>query len=215
MMIRPTVTTGVVRDRIESRIGIKFEVHNNFVPGRLLKLVPTTYNHDVRWLSRLAFHLRQRLRGKPRLKRPPDPRVDADPWLAAVLDEVGERYRLGQDLADGIQVLRRTGKERFNPMRVYLQLPRRGVLGDYDVRIRDGRSIDEGRRLLDLRVSGRLAELGLKPVSETVEQWGGEVIIRRYGGECPDALTAAAAVRFMCEESEQIIDTAAEGSLPA
>ena len=128
---------------------------------------------------------------------------------------MGERYRLGQDLADGIQVLRRTGKERFNPMRVYLQSPRRGVLGDYDVRIRDGRSIDEGRRLLDLRVSGRLAELGLKPVSETVEQWGGEVIIRRYGGECPDALTAAAAVRFMCEESEQIIDTAAEGSLSA
>jgi hypothetical protein len=159
--------------------------------------------------------LRQRLRRKPRLKRPPDPRVDADPWLAALLDEVGERYRLGQDLADGIQVLRRTGKERFNPMRVYLQSPRRGVRGDYDVRIRDGRSIDDGRRLLDLRVSGRLAELGLKPVSETVEQWGGEVITRRYGGECPDPLVAAAAVRFMCEESEQIIDTAAEESLPA
>jgi hypothetical protein len=211
-MIRPTVTTGVVRDRIESRSGIKFEVHNNFVPGRLLKLAPTAYNPDVRWLSRLAFHVRQRLRGKPRLKRPPDPRVDADPWLAALLDEVGERYRLGQDRADGIQVLRRTGKERFNPMRVYLHSPQRGVLGDYDVRIRDGRSIDEGRRLLDLRVSGRLAELGLKPVSETVEQWGGEVITRRYAGECPDAMVAAAAVRFMCEESEQIIDTAAEES---
>ena len=94
MMIRPTVTTGVVRDRIESRIGIKLEVHNNFVPGGLLKLVPTTYNPEVRWLSRLAFHVRQRLRRKPRPKRPPDPRVDADPWLAALLDEVGERYRL-------------------------------------------------------------------------------------------------------------------------
>jgi len=47
-------------------------------------------------------------------------------------------------------------------------------------------------------------------VSETVEQWGGDVITRRYAGECPDAHIAAAAVRFMCEESEQIIDTAAE-----
>jgi hypothetical protein len=149
------------------------------------------------------------------LKRPPDPRVDADPWLAALLDDVGDRYRLGQDLADGIQVLRRTGRERFNPMRVYLEAQRRGVLGDYDVRIRDGRSIDEGRHILDRQVSGRLAELGLKPVSETVEQWGGQVITRRYAGECPDARTAAAAVRFMCEESEQIIDTAAEETLPA
>lgn len=169
----------------------------------------------MRWLSRLAFHIRQGLRRKPKAKRPPDPRVDADPWLATLLDEVGERYRLGADLADGIQVLRRTGKERFNPMRVYLHSQRRAVSGDYDVRIRDGRSLDEGRRILDRRVSGRLAELGLRPVSETVEQWGGEVIVRRYAGECPDPLIAAAAVQFICEESEQIIDIAAEESLPA
>jgi len=95
-------------------------------------------------------------------------------------------------------------------MRVYLDAARRGVLGDYDVRIRDHKSIEDGRRLLEERVSGPLGQLGLRSVSETVEQWGGDVITRRYAGECPDAHIAAAAVRFMCEESEQIIDTAAE-----
>ena len=163
----------------------------------------------MRWLSRLISRWRHRPK-KRKFKRPPDPRVDADPWLAALLDDVGERYRLGNDLAEGIQVLRRTGRERFNPMRVYLDAAGRGVLGDYDVRIRDHQSIDDGRRLLEERVSGPLGRFGLRPVSETIEQWGGEVITRRYAGQCPDAHIAAAAVRFMCEQSEQIIDTAAE-----
>jgi len=127
-----------------------------------------------------------------------------------LLDEVGDRYRLGPDVSDGIQVMRRTGKERFNPMRVYLQTSHNLVLGDYDLRIRDGRSLEEGRQLLDERVSRRVSALGLRPVRETVEEWGGQVITRRYAGECPDPKIAAAAVRFICEESEQIIDTAAE-----
>jgi hypothetical protein len=127
-----------------------------------------------------------------------------------LLDEVGDRYRLGPDVPDGIQVMRRTGKERFNPMRVYLQTSLSLVLGDYDVRIRDGRSLEDGRQILDERVSRRVSALGLRPVRETVEEWGGQVITRRYAGECPDPKIAAAAVRFICEESEQIIDTAAE-----
>ena len=163
-------------------------------------------------LARALFHLRQRWwpTRKPRIERPPDSRVDASPWLRGLLDEVGDRYRLGPDVSDGIQVMRRTGKERFNPMRVYLQTSHNLVLGDYDLRIRDGRSLEEGRQLLDERVSRRVSALGLRPVRETVEEWGGQVITRRYAGECPDPKIAAAAVRFICEESEQIIDTAAE-----
>lgn len=127
-----------------------------------------------------------------------------------MLDDLGERYRLGGDLSDGIQVLRRTGKARFNPMRVYLRTPDRTVTGDYDVRVREGKTLARGRALLDQRVSTPLAALGLKPVSETVEEWGGQVIVRRYQGACPDARIAAAAVRFMCEQSEQVMDAAAE-----
>jgi hypothetical protein len=167
----------------------------------------------LRPLKKIFFHLGQALRrlnrqAKP--KRPADPRIEADPWLALLFDDVGDRYQLGGDSADGTQVLRRTGRERFNPMRVYLRPATHGVLGDYDVRIRDGRTLAEGRALLDERVSGRLGQLGLRPARETVEEWGGHVITRRYEGTCPDARVAAAAVRFMCEESEQIIDTAAE-----
>jgi len=144
------------------------------------------------------------------MQRPADPRVDADPWLSSMLDDLGERYRLGGDLPDGIQVLRRTGKARFNAMRVYLRPPQRTVAGDYDVRLREGKTLEEGRALLERKVSSPLASLGLKPVTETVEDWGGQVIIRRYQGPCPDARIAAAAVRFICEQSEQVMDAAAE-----
>lgn len=163
-------------------------------------------------LVRFFYAVRNALRGtkKPKLRRPPDPRVDADPWLFQMLEELGERYRLGSDLPNGIQLLRRTARTRFNPMRVYLTPPERGVSGDYDVRVRDGRPLAEGRALLERRVTRALKSWGIQPVSETIEEWGGQVITCRYQGLCPDPMIAAAAVRFMCEESEQVMDVAAE-----
>jgi len=163
-------------------------------------------------LQRIYQRLRRVLSGlrQSRPVRPPDPRVDADPWLAQMLDDLGERYRLGKDVPDGIQVLRRTARARFNPMRVYLQPSNRAVLGDYDVRLREGKTIPEGRGLLDRKVGARLSELGLRPTREAIEEWGGLVIVRRYEGLCQDAHRAASAVRFMCEESEQVIDAVAE-----
>ncbi len=168
---------------------------------------------NTRPLLRLLFRLRQAMRRparKAKPQRPSDPRVDADPWLARMLDDLGDRYRLGSDLSEGIQVLRRTGRARFNPMRVYLRPADRSVAGDYDVRLREGKTLDEGRALLEHKVSGRLQELGLKVATETVEEWGGQVITRRYQGPCPDALVAASAVRFICEQSEQVMDASAE-----
>src|SRR5215831_3277798 len=102
-------------------------------------------------VQRLYHRLRHVLRGsrRSRAARPPDPRVDADPWLAQMLDELGGRYRLGHDGPDGIQVLRRTARGLFNPMRVYLRPSNRAVIGDYDVRLREGKTIPEGRGLLD------------------------------------------------------------------
>ncbi len=167
---------------------------------------------SLRSLQRFLYGLRNavRPRRKPRVQRPPDPRADADPWLASMLDDLGERYQLGGDLPDGIQLLRRTGRARFNPMRVYLRPADRRVSGDYDVRTREGKTLADGRALLERKVTSQLASLGLKPARETVEEWGGQVITRRYEGLCPDARTAAAAVRFICEQSEQVMDTAAE-----
>ena len=100
-------------------------------------------NPLVRWFH----HLRQRLRGAPRppaVQRPPDARVDASPWLKQLLDELGARYRLGEDKPEGSQIVRRTGKERFNPMRVYVRASDAHVAGDYDVRVRDW-VVDSGR----------------------------------------------------------------------
>jgi len=166
----------------------------------------------VKTLQRLFFKLRNAFRGerKPRHDRPADARVDADPWLAGLLDNLGDRYRLAEgDGPDGIQLLRRTGKARFNPMRVYLRPTDRGVCGDYDVRVHDG-ALDAGRALLDRKVTGRLDPLGLKMAKETVEEWGGHVITRRYEGRCSEARIAAEAIRFMCEQSEQVMDTSLE-----
>jgi hypothetical protein len=163
-------------------------------------------------LRRFIYGVRNAIRRfrKTKVQRPPDPRVDADPWLARMLDELGERYQLGKDVPEGIQVLRRTARTRFNRMRVYLKTSDRAVIGDYDVRLRGGKTLAEGRALLDRKVSARLSQLGVRPAGEAVEEWGGQVIVRRYEGPCPDPLVAAAAVRFMCEESEQVMDASAE-----
>ncbi|MFZ5468005.1 MAG: transmembrane 220 family protein [Myxococcota bacterium] len=147
---------------------------------------------------------------KRRFRHPPDPRVAAHPWLGAMLEALGERYRLGQDAADGIQLLCRTGKARFNPMRVWVRPADHHVLGDYDVRIEEGKPVEVGRALLDQRVSPRLGPLGLTPAQETVEEWAGMVLTRRYAGSCPDPGRAAQAVELMCRGSDQVMNTALE-----
>jgi len=117
-----------------------------------------------------------------------------------------DRYQLGPDAADGAQVLRRTGRARFNPMRVWLRAAERIVRGEYEVRGEPAAA----RALLDARISARLAALGLSAVGESVDDWGGSVLTRRYEGRCESAEQAAAAVRFMCEDSEQQVNLAAE-----
>jgi len=147
-----------------------------------------------------------RPRPPPPPPRPPDPRLDADPWLGGTFALLGERYQLGPDAADGTQVLRRTGRARFNPMPVWLLPVQRLVRGEYEVRGETGAA----KSLLDQRFSGRLAALGLSVAGESVEEWAGTVLTRRYEGRCDTAQSAAAAVRFLCEESEQLINLAAE-----
>src|SRR5688500_11160502 len=82
---------------------------------------------------------------RARPKRAADARVDSDPWLAPLFDELGERYRLGPETPHGLQLLRRTGKERFNPMRAYLRPGNHNICGDYDVRVREGATLESGR----------------------------------------------------------------------
>jgi len=147
---------------------------------------------------------------KPPPQKPQDPRVAADPWLSTMFAQLGERYRLGADGPDGAQVLRRTARARFNPMQVWLRPADHVVLGDYQVRTHGDAGADKARSLLDDRVSPPLHQLGLDPTGDTVEEWGGHVVIRRYQGRCDDPHRGAAAVRYMCQDSEQIIDTAAE-----
>jgi len=151
---------------------------------------------------------------RPAPKRPPrqpeDPRVSADPWLAGLFAQLGDRYRLGSDSPDGAQVLRRTARARFNPMQVWLRPADRVVLGDYQVRAHGDGGTDHARTLLDVRVTPALRQLGLESAGELVEEWGGRVLTRRYQGRCDDPSRGAAAVRYMCQESEQLIDTAAE-----
>ncbi len=149
-------------------------------------------------------------RKKARFARPPDPRVDQSPWLRELLDELGERYRLGRDTPDGIQVLCRVAREKFKEMRVWVDPSQTLVLGDYDVRIEEGKTADDGRALIDRKVTPRLAELGLTVARENVEEWAGLVLTRRYLGRCPEAKRAAAAVAFMCRGSEQVMNTALE-----
>ena len=139
-------------------------------------------------------------------KAPPrvaDPRLAADPWLGELFAHLSDRYRLGED---GAQILRRTGRARFNKMPVWVNAAERSVAGDYEVR----GDVARGRALLDERVGPRLAALGLSKGIESVEDWAGDVLTRRYQGRCEAAPGAAAAVKFFCEESELQINTAAE-----
>jgi|GEM_PF-1226528 len=167
-------------------------------------------------LVRKLFGLRRRLfprqqPGKsPQPARPGDPRLAADPWLLALFGELGERYQPGDSGESGLQLLRRTGRARFNPMRVWLHPEGRAVLADYEVRAADEAGLVRARALLEARVTPRLAGLGLLQQGEAVEEWAGRVLTRRYQGRCDDAGRAAAAVRFVCEESEQQLDLAAE-----
>src|SRR5260370_33605094 len=163
-------------------------------------------------LQRLVYGIRNALRPSRATKAPrvPDPRADADPWLAKILDQLGDRYQLGKDTPDGIQVLRRTARTRLNPMGVYLQPETKRVVGDYDVRLRGGKSLAEGRALLDRKVSAPLSQFGVQPLREAVEEWGGQVIVRRYQGASADPMVAAAAGRFLCGQAEQVVDAPAD-----
>ncbi|HET7785318.1 MAG TPA: hypothetical protein VFL36_05070 [Myxococcales bacterium] len=139
--------------------------------------------------------------------RPADPRLEADPWLGRIFALLGERYQLGADSPEGARVLRRTGRARFNPMPVWLRAAERSVRAEYEVR----GDAAAAKALLDARVSGRLSALGLAAASEAVEEWAGTVLTRRYEGKCESAESAAAAVRFACQESETQVNLAAEG----
>jgi hypothetical protein len=151
----------------------------------------------------IAF-LRKLFAPRPRAPaRPADPRLAADPWLGGLFAHLSQRYQLAPD---GRQVLRRTGRTRFNPMPVWLDAKEHGVQGSYEVR---GEAA-QARALLDARVTARLAALGLSEAADSTEEWAGTVLTRRYQGRCNAPEQAAAAVRFMCEESELQINLAAE-----
>src|SRR5438132_10984827 len=140
----------------------------------------------------------------PKKPRPQDdPRLAADPWLGGTFARLGERYRLAPD---GSQVLRRTGRARFNPMPVWLRSADHMVRGDYEVR----GDTAAARALLDERVGGRLSALGLASTGDAIEEWAGSVLTRHYEGRCESPEQAAAAVRFICEESETQVNLAAE-----
>lgn len=140
----------------------------------------------------------------PKARKPPaDPRIAADPWLSGVFARLGERYQLAPD---GSQILRRTGRARFNPMPAWVFSATRTVRGDYEVR----GDLAGAKKLLDERVGARLTALGLSMASESSEEWAGTVLTRRYEGKCDSPEQAAAAVRFICEESETQVNLAAE-----
>ena len=153
-----------------------------------------------------------RPRPPPPPRRPADARLAQDPWLGGVFARLGDRYQLGADGPDGARILRRTGRARFNPMPVWLTSAGKLVRGDYEVRGQGDRDVAaaQSRSLLDQRVTGQLEALGLLPSGESVEEWAGTVLTRRYQGRCESPEQAAAAVRFLCEESETQINTAAE-----
>jgi len=165
----------------------------------------------IRGLLRTLFGARRALRKERGAAPPQDPRAAADPWLAEMLAHLGERYRLGEDGADGTRILRRTARERFNPMQIWLRAAERLVVGEYEIRAHGDPAVAvaQARALLDKRLTGPLARLGLAPGREAVEEWGGQVLTRRYEGRLDDAARAAEAIEFICH-SEQIIDTNAE-----
>src|SRR2546422_9978868 len=119
-----------------------------------------------------------RPRPPPPPPRPADPRLETDPWLGGMFAMLGERYQLGPDAAGGTQVLRRTGRARFNPMRVWLLPVQRLVRVEYEVRGEAGAA----KALLDQRVSERLAPLGVSATGEAVGGWGGTRLAPRDRG---------------------------------
>lgn len=158
-------------------------------------------------MAALGKLLRGLFSGKPRPQpAPADPRLAADAWLGRVFAVLGERYQLGPDGAEGARVLRRTGRARFNPMPAWVRAADHLVRADYEVR----GDAAAGKALLDQRVGGRLSALGLVQVAEREEEWAGTVLTRRYQGRCDSAEHAAAALRFICEESETQVNLAAE-----
>lgn len=156
----------------------------------------------IRSLFRALF----RPRPPPAPPRPSDPRLEQDPWLGEMFAQLGERYQLGADAPEGVRVLRRTGRARFNPMPVWLRPQERVVRADYEVR----GDPSAAKALLDARVSAQLIALGLPQAGESVEEWAGTVLTRTYAGRCETAGQAAAAVRFVCQGSETQVNLAAE-----
>jgi hypothetical protein len=136
-----------------------------------------------------------------------DPRLESDPWLGEVFSRLGERYQLGEE---GGRVLRRTGRARFNPMPVWIE--KTMLRCDYEVRAAGAPEVAaaEAGKLLDARVGSRLSALGLSPAGDRVEEWAGTVLVRTYQGRFDSAERAAVAIRFICEDSETQVNTAAE-----
>jgi hypothetical protein len=153
-----------------------------------------------------------RPRPPPPPPRPADARLEQDPWLGGIFARLSNRYQLGEQAPEGTVVLRRTGRARFNPMRVWLRPESRVVRGAYEIRAPGDReaAAAQCRAVLGERVAGRLSALGLSPGAESVEDWAGTVLVQLYEGRCDSPEQAAAAVRFICEDSEQQINLAAE-----
>ncbi len=166
----------------------------------------------IRALLRTLFGIKRAVFGdaRPQKAAPSaDPRAQ-DPWMGAILESLGARYQLGEDKPDGAQVLRRTGRERFNPMMVFLRAAEHTVTGSYEVRGHGDDPAADARRVLDAQITPRLLRCGLTGTTDKTEEWGGLVLIRRYQGRCDEPGRAADAVRFMCQESDQVMDTATE-----
>jgi hypothetical protein len=156
-------------------------------------------------MLRKIFRLFFQKRPPPPPPRPPDPRL-ADPWLGRLFAVLPDRYQLGPDAPSGAQILRRTGRARFNPMRVWLNPAQRLLRAEYEVR---GEAA-AARTHLDEKVGQRASSLQLSQVAESVSDWGGNVLTRVYEGRLEAPEQAAAAIRFVCEESEQQVNLAAE-----
>src|SRR3954465_8910430 len=104
-------------------------------------------------LRRLLRLFRARPSAPP--PRPPDPRLEADPWLGRVFALLGDRYQLGADSPEGARGPRRagwlrgTGRQGLCPMPVWLRAAERALRGDYEVR----GELAAANALLDQRVS--------------------------------------------------------------
>ena len=95
-------------------------------------------------------------------------------------------------------------------MRAWLRAADQAVVCEYEVHVSEMEPVEVGRALLDRAVNKRLEPLGLNQVSEKVEVWHGHLLTRRYEGQCPEVGEVVAALRFICEYSEAVIDTASQ-----